>query len=224
MIALVPAALLLPVLLAAPPTPSAASSASAGATSTATTEAPSTDAVPSSDDGAADEAPSSGRARGAVASTFGQDPVHAGSAEDAFRACCYAGFCTYVAINECSLLTPAGKVLSLMAAGVGGATGLIGGAMLGWGAYWVYAEALPSGTPLDSYKTQDTLLAMALLSGAAGIVIGGMTGMAAGIAVDWLILGPTREMRMRRSRYGSVDDEGSSGAPSRQVREEPLEF
>ena len=58
----------------------------------------------------------------------------AGGSGDALYICCAAGYCTYSAIEDCSLLSTVGKVVALSTAGISGlvgfGVGFAGGALL----------------------------------------------------------------------------------------------
>jgi hypothetical protein len=133
-------------------------------------------------------------ASSAVATVFAQPYADSG---DALEVCCAAAACTFVGINECSLLTPEGKILAMMSAAVGGLGGFMGGVGTGVALWIAIDTGIPAGTPLDPYKG-DLLLTMAFLSGAVGIVVGGIGGAAAAFVADAIFLqGPPPPPRRR---------------------------
>ncbi len=124
------------------------------------------------------DAPTEGL-QGALASEY------AGGAGDALQICCMATWCTTALIDDCDLLSPAGK-------GVAAGTALVGG-LAGFGLGYAAAVALTSpdgdkiillpvgetiGADAESYAT------MALLSGAAGVIVGGAVGVVGALIVE----------------------------------------
>jgi hypothetical protein len=145
-----------------------------------------------------------GRASSAVATVFNEPYADAG---DALEVCCAAAACTFIGINECSLLTPEGKVLAMMSAAVGGLGGFMGGVGLGIALWYAVDATVPAGTPLDPYKGGDLLLTLSFLSGAVGVVAGGIGGTAMAIAADVLFMqGPPPPTRYYYSREIPPDD------------------
>lgn len=115
--------------------------------------------------------------------TVVDDDLKGGGSSDALYICCAAGYCTYAAIEDCSLLSPAGKIVALSVAGVAAVSGFFVGFM-GGAVLLAGHDVLDPSNPYDAGDDADTLLAMGFLGGAAGFVVGGALGMLSGFIID----------------------------------------
>ncbi|MCP4501347.1 MAG: hypothetical protein GY822_15420 [Deltaproteobacteria bacterium] len=106
----------------------------------------------------------------------------AGGSGDAVYICCAAGYCTYSAIDDCSLLSDSAKIVALSVAGVSGllgfALGFAGGSML------LTNHDAYALTPLGGIALGDdaeSVVALGFLGGAVGVLVGGVVGLFAGL-------------------------------------------
>ena len=104
------------------------------------------------------------------------------SSGEAIELCCYSAMCSYTAINNCTVLSPEGKIIAFVGMAIGGVTGFILGSSLAVGAFGILVSH--SG-PLPVVEVPaDELLTLSFLNAAAGLITGSLLGALAGLAYD----------------------------------------
>ncbi len=145
-------------------------------------------ASPNAGDQVAPQTPSALTLPSADPSTDGLEATlaseYAGGASDALQICCMATWCTTALIDDCDLLSPVGK-------GVAAGMALTGG-LVGFGLGYATAVVLTSGDdkilllPIGETIGSDAegYAAMGLLTGAAGVFVGGAVGVVGALLVE----------------------------------------
>ena len=148
-----------------------------------------------------------------LSSTSRQSRPYASSSGEAFRICCYSALCSFSAINDCSILSPEGKIIAFVGMALGGVTGFALGSSL---AASVYGVVVNQAGPFPVYEVpSDDLLSLSFLSAGFGFFSGALIGAMGGLIYDGTLtlLFPRPKRRQTRSRQSESPPPAPSGDP-----------